>query len=460
MNAALLEVDQAVVGGGAAALAMLLAWQGEGRHAGRIAWIAPQGSDGSGIAYATTHPVHLLNVPAARMGLCAERPGDFVDFLRARDGDADPFRCYPRRDYADYLRDRLRRLGRSCQRIDGMAAALRLIDSRVELHLDDGRRVIAGRVVLALGSGAPSLLGGVDPALLDDGRYLLDPWKGLACGLSRGPGERVWVVGSGLTAVDVVLALNEQDPRVRLDLLSRHGGLPAAHADLAGAGKVDWSGWVRSLGKPKAVSALLRALRGQLAGRDDWQEAFDALRAVVPGIWMALPAAERARFLRHLRWAWDRCRHRMAPEVAERIAELRSSGRLRVHAGRLLRVDQNGGQGVRVLWRGRGAGAPESVAAERVFQACGLEYCARRSQLLDDLLREGLAQRDPLGLGLRCDSELRLIDAKGCAHSELRILGAMARGTVWECTAMPEIRSHAARIAADPLPEQPGQHVA
>jgi uncharacterized NAD(P)/FAD-binding protein YdhS len=50
-------------------------------------------------------------------------------------------------------------------------------------------------------------------------------------------------------------------------------------------------------------------------------------------LWQRLPQAERQRFLRHLRAYWEVHRHRMAPEIAARIGDLRQSGQLETRAG-------------------------------------------------------------------------------------------------------------------------------
>ncbi len=51
-----------------------------------------------------------------------------------------------------------------------------------------------------------------------------------------------------------------------------------------------------------------------------------------------MPEAERRRFVRHLQAHWDIHRHRLPPQLAERIENLRRSGKLQVHAGRIQKV--------------------------------------------------------------------------------------------------------------------------
>ena len=107
------DFDIAIIGGGAGGVlsaihALRLAEAGV-----RIALIEPAARLAQGVAYATTHAEHLLNVPARRMSAFEDRPDDFVDFL-AVDADASAraeiaVSYAERRRYGDYLRDRLAR---------------------------------------------------------------------------------------------------------------------------------------------------------------------------------------------------------------------------------------------------------------------------------------------------------------------------------------------------------------
>ncbi|MFC5438574.1 hypothetical protein [Rhodanobacter ginsenosidimutans] len=63
------------------------------------------------------------------------------------------------------------------------------------------------------------------------------------------------------------------------------------------------------------------------------------------------------------------------------------------------------------------------------------------------LLREGLTAPDPLQLGIVAEADGRLLDADGNPQPGLYGIGSPLRGNLWECTAMPEIRGAANRLA-------------
>jgi uncharacterized NAD(P)/FAD-binding protein YdhS len=68
-----------------------------------------------------------------------------------------------------------------------------------------------------------------------------------------------------------------------------------------------------------------------------------------------------ARFVRHLRARWEVHRHRLPPQLWQRVEALRNQQRLQVHAGRILRLRVLGEQ-IQVTWRPRGAAMESSCA--------------------------------------------------------------------------------------------------
>ena len=91
--------------------------------------------------------------------------------------------------------------------------------------LRSGVFVTADAVVLALGNPPPRRPQGLD---VEPERLVVDPWApGL---LDRvGESDRVLLVGTGLTTVDVAAQISSSRPRARLTATSRHGLLPLRH---------------------------------------------------------------------------------------------------------------------------------------------------------------------------------------------------------------------------------------
>jgi len=67
--------------------------------------------------------------------------------------------------------------------------------------------------------------------------------------------------------------------------------------------------------------------------------------------------------------------------------------------------------------------------------------------LLSDLLAQGLAQPNDLGLGIRVAEDFAVIAKKGRRSWPLFAPGPVLKGTLLETTAVPEIRVQALRPA-------------
>jgi uncharacterized NAD(P)/FAD-binding protein YdhS len=71
---------------------------------------------------------------------------------------------------------------------------------------------------------------------------------------------------------------------------------------------------------------------------------------------------------------------------------------------------------------------------------------AASDHLLGQAMRTGLIVPDPLALGVASTPEGQLLDATGKPQPELYAIGPLLRGTLWECTAMAEIRALAQQV--------------
>jgi uncharacterized NAD(P)/FAD-binding protein YdhS len=274
-------------------------------------------------------------------------------------------------------------------------------------------------------------------------RHRASPWR--PEGFERlDPTRPVLIAGTGLTMVDAVAALRGRGFAGLIVAISRRGLLPSAHAPAQ-----PWPVPVLSPTDLKSLSRLLGRIRAEIvaarAAAADWRGVLDALRPITDSVWTGLPAAERARFLRHLRPYWDVHRHRMAPPVAEALAEDIARGSLTVRAGRILSIVDEPAETL-VTWLPRRGTQPEAMRVQCILDATGVGgVAATEDPLLIRLLDRGLIQPDPSGLGLDTDADFRVLGPK--SQGALWTIGPLLRGVLWECTAVPDIRNAAARLA-------------
>jgi uncharacterized NAD(P)/FAD-binding protein YdhS len=77
----------------------------------------------------------------------------------------------------------------------------------------------------------------------------------------------------------------------------------------------------------------------------------------------------------------------------------------------------------------------------------GIHHRRSTHPILSPLLESGVLGDDVFGLGLQTDVAGRAVDAQGKVHADLLIAGTLRKSTLWESTAVPELRQQAAAVA-------------
>ncbi|WP_188781944.1 FAD/NAD(P)-binding protein [Nocardioides phosphati] len=480
----------AVVGAGAAGtLTALHLVRESGRRSTpvEIVLLDPADRWARGVAFGTPDEQHLLNVPAAGMSALPEDPSHFLHWLQGQQPDAHAFTFASRRTWGRYLDEQLTgalrdvlvettvehaRTTVTAVRRDGARARLSLAGPPGGAQAGAAETLLADAVVVA--AGLPATGDAWAPeALRDSPFFVADPWAPGALDPVRrdrtGPAD-VLLVGTGLTAVDVLLSLAGTRDGRHLQAISRSGALPACHADrLKPAVIPDISDWGATLTELR--NRVRRHLDDARSASGDWRPGIDGLRFRVAELWQRLPEEDRHTFLTQDVAAWNRLRHRLPRGSHDRLDALVGSGEVTLIAATVqavtplpcggLEVTTSDGTAREVGWVVNCTG-PRSDVGEL------------GNPLLDDLLRPrldgALAVTSTAGMGLRT-RDGRLVDGRGRSDAPLWALGALRRGELWESTAVPEIRQQALALAVSvledvaPLPRRladgtwvPGHH--
>ena len=433
--------DLAVIGGGPAGVATVLAARAL-QPQWRLLWCRGPETVGRGFlpAYGGNSLVHRLNVPVERMGLDAEAPVEFFEWLRREHPGREvvPGQFVSRRWFGEYLEARLAGVDASSR--FGTVGALRKDGDLWRIDLgelgSDGHGTSAPRarrVTLCLGMPAGLPMPNAPRHWVSDSWAW---WRALpAQGVPLRDNDTVLVVGSGLTAVDMVLGLRERGFRGPIRAVSPGGRWSQAHAPAAPLTPDVREALDEALDEASSARDVLGVLR-HFASRHPWRAVIDALRADTNARWAALAPDEQRRVLRHAFGAWNRHRHRMAPDVC---AALEADVALSLEPGRI-RVDAAG----RIVKRDLSGETVLDVALALDCRGPGFRAALAGDSLLARLVRDGVLEAHPLGTGVRSP-----------ADPSLAVVGAARFGERFETSAVPELRQQAVEVVRHVLSAQP-----
>ncbi len=425
----------------------------------RVIVINSPSPPGRGIAYGTLRPEHLLNVVARNMSAFPDLPSHFVDWLRNRADFAGlPLaelreQFVPRRVYGDYLQDLLfwqiqPLAGSSRVQIDltdGEIVDIAPTGRGAQVVLEGGETLQADRVLLATGNLAPGDMIAAGP-VHDHPAYCGNPWRGWFEKLPDSH-EDVLLVGTGLTMIDVFLTLQTLEWHGMIYAVSRTGLLPLPH----------FKGSDYPLFPPENVDTLdlhsLVALMEHHCARlraDGMNPAVvvDKLRPFTQRIWRNFSVAEKREFSRDYRTRWNVVRHRIPPSVAGQIETARKQGKLGILQGKV-QESQAAGDKIQVTIDPGNGQPPNQLVVGLLVNCTGPRESLTDAPepLFRNLFERGLVRPDELDMGIEVTPNFAVVDRDGQPSDFLFAIGPLLKGTLWETTAVPELRAQAYQVA-------------
>ncbi|WP_043626700.1 FAD/NAD(P)-binding protein [Nonomuraea candida] len=468
----------AIIGGGAAAAGLLDSLAAGEAGPGEVTVFEPSAHLWRGRPYAPDLDSVLVNAPPAIMSIRHGDPGHYAAWLGPERAAAhldgllgQPL--VPRALYGDYLADTAEA---ALAALRGRGWRTRVVAARVvavtrsggdpgpALRTEDGREHPADQVVLCVGGGTPQDHYGLDGAP----GFVGDPYP-LARTRGHIPaGAHVAVIGSGLTAVDVVVSLAAGGHAGRITLVSRSGLLPHVwqrplghrpvhvtaarvaalsradggvtlaglagllRAELAEAGEdfADFTAELLAAGSEEPVRRLRRQLDAVGDPRIGRRVLQETAHTVGPHAWRLLPEPDRDRLRGHFRLATS-VASPMVPVNAAALLRLFESGQLAMAAG-VRKIEAVAGG---FLVRGDGG----DLAADVVVNAVNPppQAVPRAAEpLVTSLLAGGMATLHPSG---------GLVPA----GPRLHVVGDLAGGGPFITSGIPGVAAAGARAARE-----------
>lgn len=432
-----------------------------------VSLLGPEAEYLTGAAYRTDQPnVCFTNVPAGRMSAWPNEPDHFVRWLQGPRGQKwgmfGAQDVVPRKAYGKYLYDVLQEVKRPesvGRRLTGhfrMAirafkegivdenavsfychehwdAPTHLYKKRAK-HSSTGWKVLSetgmefGGTHFVLATGLPGPRTLPIPAQ-SNAVVIQNPMQKLAR-MNIDRKASVLMVGSGLMALDALNVLKSKKHLGHVTVLSPHGFFPQPHVPLLHM-DLDVESLLKTettlLGQLKSLKRHLNLHQTENT-EQAWISLVHHLRPWTSRIWQGWSTTEKQQFLRHLRPLWNAFRHRAAQESMQGLEWFRATRKITVIRERI--------EG----WKGK---------ADVIINCTSPDFQGMWDvqPLYQGLFIDGHICKDPLGLGIRCDSRGRVISKQGEVHGNLYAMGALRVGDLWESTAVAELRIQAQELA-------------
>lgn len=479
----------AVIGGAASAVCIIDALAQSTANHGILTVFEPSEWLWRGRAYQNDSEVVLANAPVEDMSV---RDGDdqhFLRWLRSQGVDIDSSGFVPRAMFGNYLEHSAAH-ALSMLQVQGWhvevvrEAVVEVLPGEYGMCLSTTSGLYGAfeTVILAVGGGEPEdifRLAGVPG-------YIGDPYPTNTTLNAIGGDDDVAVVGTGLTAVDVVRALAARQHRGRITLLSRLGVLPAVrqrhiphaltaftpdeiYARAGAARQVEFSDVVELLSTElstgnadieeisQEVSAAVQEpvkerLRRQLQDVGSNKTGLRIVQKAVPecgpDLWPLLPERVHKVLLgSHYRVLMSLCCP-MPPQSAAVMMRLIEGGKLDVQGG--LRVvtpaESDAGGGFRI---DTDAGSFRTQHLVNAVSAPAHRVPPRAQRLLDSLCEQKLGVRHPQGGLAVHTSNSRLVGEDSGA--DIYAVGDLAGGTFFFTFGVPSLVDRARDVVADVL---------
>ncbi len=348
-----------------------------------------------GIAYGTKSFNHLLNVRANGMGITSLDRKDFLIWLKEKGYQYKESDFVPRKIFGHYLEDIL---SLNLEEAKRRNVALEIENKEIEsLKFIDNQFLIEGELydhcVLATGSKMKNSPNNFWNLELE--KLINEP--------------EIHILGCGLTAIDAALSLHEMNYLGKIFLHSRRGKLPQVHKVFSTSDSLKNPLELEDASLP--LSRIFRKFVQTCKKSENWRATFDSFRPITQKFWLSLSLSKKEQFLRHCLRMWNIHRHRCPESQFSIIEKLLDSEKLILRKGAV--SDFN-----------------------KIVDCTGFDY-RFQSDLVKNLIKNQIVERDPLSLGIISK------------YPNFHISSSLNFGSLFEITSAPDIAPQAREISKE-----------
>jgi uncharacterized NAD(P)/FAD-binding protein YdhS len=363
----------------------------------------------------------FLNTPSNKIALSDENAYDFCDFLGLSLEERD-WHFASRTEFGQYAKSKLAHYDSYANQF-GSANKIKRNEEGFEIHTNEGI-VTCNKILLATGNDFDNAWQGVIKSVWNFDYSVLKPT------------DKVIVIGTGLTMFDIVGAISDNCKEVTITAISKSGLMPAVQPAKATT-PIPFV-WDRDT--PISLFETLRQLRKNLElANGEWWRTIDGMRPVTIDLWNNFSVFEKKQFINHLLSKWNRARHRAPQQVFEKVNGLIQNKALEIRQGKVVQASANF---VKLADR-------TILNADYVFYAGGaiLNPFKSSQPFWQNVKEEDWIDIHPSGMGVNATPKFQLIGKDGAQVNGAYTIGNNMRGTLLECTAIPELKVHAKKVA-------------
>jgi len=378
------------------------------------------GQNSFGPAFSSFSPYYILNVPVEKMSAFSNQPQGFCEFLQKKYPEifkeigANGFA--PRRIYGEYLEVITKEAFAEAQKnnIEVEFVKDEVIEilpcKRITTKSNNSFQV--NEILIATSFKQSNL-----PFDLNSPNLVKQIWDFPKIFHEKNfTNETICLIGSGLTAVDVVVGLFKKNFTGKVFIISRRGNLPKKHFE-----KINPLPNLISVSDAKnGVVFLTRKIRNFLRQNPqyDLRYIIDSIRHDTKELWQNFDSKNKKLFLRLLSY-WNIFRHRAPAASIKIMEEMIENKQLELKKKGVKKIyEKNGKIFVQIH--------DEEIKCDYLINCLGFEFKPEKYPLLKQMIESGLLKKDLL--------MVESLDQK------IHLLGGLNIGRDFECTAVPDLR--------------------
>lgn len=397
----------------------------------------------TGAAYNKSSAGYHLNVSANKMSLFSSDKEDYVKWLN-RQIDSVFFLSTTFTDrsvYGQYLVNQFERYleiakekGIQVNIIHDKVQYLRhnRLTGHTEAVLANNEAIAADEIFVCIGCEVNTKIpfpSGLQPSAVYDIWTTDKMLEDISANKNTPPIEQtIAIVGTGLSAIDVIMKLHTKHFQGNIICISPKGNFPKSH-NLGSAIPVN-------LVLPQEGNMGLLYIINKIKLFLSTHPKFDLIDIVIglrnntQAIWSNLSFTDKKRFVRHLLPYWNILRHRMIPQAQNVLNTLMEQKRIKIIKGKVQKIEED--KNKIILFYHPTAKEKETstkIEANAVAIGTGLDLTYKDNHFVNEGLHSGLFIKQLLGFSSN--------------KKNVALIGAMNSGLLLESTAVPELRQQA-----------------